>query len=410
MARAVQHPEQQGEVAVVLYGKKGTGKSFLGRAFNRLFGSHSMIIQNAKHLTGNFNEHPQATVALFVEEAPFAGDHTCQSVLKGLITDATFVSEAKYKKAVEADNHLHIIMASNESHVVYASDDERRYFALKVSDEKIGDFDYFGAIQNELNNGGYEALLYHLQSIDLTDFNVRKIPQTEGLYEQKLESLPLEQKWLLEVLMRGYFAKSKLGNMELQKWHPKISANLVKVSLEDYAKIRGKLAYAKNGLPLVDMMKQCGFMHGREREIGSVCMGEAMVAGAPETQWNETRASFYGGRLTDVRERFAKMVGIPNMEWEPYEEDDEPGLLDQQVEIVLKTLKEAIRLSSLERLAEKIGERSLTEALEEARRIVGQAGLAHLGFGRGSYAERAAFRGAIPGVLGLTGSGEDESE
>jgi Family of unknown function (DUF5906) len=411
MAKAVQHPELQGEVAVVLYGKKGTGKSIFGRAFNRLFGSHSMIIQNAKHLTGNFNEHLQCTVALFVEEAPFAGDHTCQSVLKSLVTDATFVSEAKYKKAVEADNHLHIIMASNESHVVYASDDERRYFALKVSDEKIGDFDYFGAIQNELDNGGYEALLYHLQNVDLKDFNVRKIPQTEGLYEQKLESLPLEQKWLCEVLTRSFFVESKIGNMELQKWHSKISANLVKKSLEDYAKIRGKLAYAKNGVQLVDMMKQCGFTHGREREIGSVCMGEAMVAGTPETQWNETRASYYGGKLTEVREKFALMVGIPNMQWDPCEdEEDDPGRLDHQVEIVLKNLEEAVRLSDGEPALERNGERSLKDALEEARRLVGQARLYHLGSGRGSYASRAAFREALPGVLGLTGSGEDESE
>jgi hypothetical protein len=47
------------------------------------------------------------------------------------------------------------------------------------------DFDYFGAIFKQLDDGGYEALLYHLlNEVDLRDFAVRKVPRTAGLLEQ----------------------------------------------------------------------------------------------------------------------------------------------------------------------------------------------------------------------------------
>jgi hypothetical protein len=49
----------------------------------------------------------------------------------------------------------------------------------------VGDLEYFGKIEAQLQDGGYEALLYHLQhEIDLRDFDVRKVPKTEGLAEQ----------------------------------------------------------------------------------------------------------------------------------------------------------------------------------------------------------------------------------
>ena len=57
MADLVQHPEKQGEVAIVLRGNEGTGKGILARALKYLLGQHGFAISNARHLTGNFNAH-----------------------------------------------------------------------------------------------------------------------------------------------------------------------------------------------------------------------------------------------------------------------------------------------------------------------------------------------------------------
>ena len=79
MARLVQKPNQTGEVAIVLRGGKGVGKSFFAKHFGKLFGRHYLEVSNSSHLVGNFNAHLRDTVLLFADEAFYANDkNTCR--------------------------------------------------------------------------------------------------------------------------------------------------------------------------------------------------------------------------------------------------------------------------------------------------------------------------------------------
>jgi hypothetical protein len=79
-------------------------------------------------------------------------------------------------------------MASNEGWVVPAGADARRYLALDVGAGHKRDFGYFKAISDQMNNGGREALLHLLLHRDLSGFNVRDVPETAALAEQKAYS------------------------------------------------------------------------------------------------------------------------------------------------------------------------------------------------------------------------------
>ena len=57
IARAVQHPGEHAETAMVLRGRKGTGKGMVGQIMLRLFSSHSLHVTHSKHLVGHFNQH-----------------------------------------------------------------------------------------------------------------------------------------------------------------------------------------------------------------------------------------------------------------------------------------------------------------------------------------------------------------
>jgi hypothetical protein len=48
------------------------------------------------------------------------------------------------------------------------------------------------------------AFLYELLEVDLNDFQIRDIPHTEGLNDQKLASLGDFEKWLMRCLFFGY--------------------------------------------------------------------------------------------------------------------------------------------------------------------------------------------------------------
>lgn len=203
MARAVQHPDRQGEVAIVLRGRRGTGKSFFIREFGNLFGRHFLSVSDPKHLVGSFNAHLRDCVVLFCDEGFFAGDKKHESILKTLITEDTISIEAKGVDVETAPNYIHLLFASNDTWVVPAGSDERRFFVIDVSDKYMQDTKHFGALKEEMENGGSEALLHYLLQYDIKEYDVRKVPQTEALREQRLLSLSPEEEWWYQKLLEG---------------------------------------------------------------------------------------------------------------------------------------------------------------------------------------------------------------
>jgi phage/plasmid-associated DNA primase len=206
LARAVQKPGEAGEVALVLRGARGAGKGIFARTFGALFGQHFLHLSNARHLTGNFNAHLRDACVVFADEAFYAGDKQHEGQLKSLVTEPTLMIEAKYANAVAVRNCLHLIVASNEDWVVPAGTDERRFFVLNVSPIKQTDYSYFAALEEELKKGGLAAMLHELLHRDISRFNVRSVPQTAGLSDQKIRSLRGFEAWWHEILQEGNIA------------------------------------------------------------------------------------------------------------------------------------------------------------------------------------------------------------
>jgi hypothetical protein len=226
MARCVQVPATQGEVAIVLRGRMGTGKGVFASEFGKLWGRHYMQISDAKHLVGSFNAHLRDCILLFADEAFYAGDKRHESNLKTLITEETRPIEAKGVDVVSAPNYTRLIMASNNLWVVPAGVDERRFFVLDVDDARMQQHAYFAKIKEQMKQGGREALLHMLLKMDLTGFEVRKAPHSEALQEQKELSRPIEELWWYEKLWDGRLLSEHLA------WEQKIERQVL---LWDYA-------------------------------------------------------------------------------------------------------------------------------------------------------------------------------
>lgn len=203
MARTVQQPDTPGYTAIVLRGAQGTGKSVFAKEFGSLFGHHFLPVSDPKHLVGSFNAHLRDCVVLFGDEAFYAGDLKHASVLKMLITEEVITVEAKGVDAISAPNCVHLIMASNEQHVVPTGVNERRFLVLEVGKEHQDDTKYFGALREQMKKGGREALLAYLLSYDLSKFDVRRVPHTRALQQQKLYSLAPEEEWWYTKLREG---------------------------------------------------------------------------------------------------------------------------------------------------------------------------------------------------------------
>lgn len=196
MAFAVQKPAVPPGVALVMRGTKGSGKSVTANALGHLFGPHYKAVSNSEQVTGRFNAHLQDLSLMLIDEGFWAGDKRAEGTLKQLITEPYLPIERKFYDLEMAPNRLHVMMASNEGHVVPARGLERRFLLLDLDDAQAQDTVFFGAMDEQLRHGGYEAMLYDLLNMDLSGFDVRSAPRTQGLVEQMLHSLtPFEEWW-----------------------------------------------------------------------------------------------------------------------------------------------------------------------------------------------------------------------
>lgn len=328
MARLVQYPAKQGEVAVVMRGGEGTGKGTLARALKRILGQHGLAISNAKHLTGSFNAHLRDCVFLFADECFYAGDRSHVGVLKSIITEPYLTVEGKYQNAVQTPNFLHLMMASNEEWVVPASLDARRFFFLEVGDEAKNNQEYFDAIWQQMESGGYEAMLHDLLHYDLTGFNVRHVFVTDALEHQKKLTLSTTESWWLDVLLRGYVYKSKLGlESHFSQWHEFATTELLFTSYTEFAERH----HERHPLSRETLGRFLIKMGGKAKRPKHGVVGEHMIDEPAGSSFGTTRRTavlerarpcgYHLGTLEAARDSFTTTTHL-TMDWH----DNDPEL------------------------------------------------------------------------------------
>ena len=234
LAHMVQCPKEKPGVAVVLRSDaQGVGKSRFAEYVGSLIGNHFRTVTHGSHIHGNFNGHLKDTLLLFGDEAVWGGDKSTESVLKQLITEPSIIIEMKGKDIFAVRSYLRLMLATNSEWAAPVSLTDRRYFVLDVSNSRKNDHDFFKQLINEQNNGGREALLQALMDFDLSEFEVRSIPETPARLEQKMLSMDILQKWWVDVLSDENLTIGEKV-LELEN-NNRIFISDLKTSFEEYA-------------------------------------------------------------------------------------------------------------------------------------------------------------------------------
>jgi hypothetical protein len=246
VAFTIQHPEVPVGAALILRGEKGSGKGILGHFLRKIWGIHAMHISNPVHLVGKFNNHLADLCFLFADEAFYSGDKQHEGILKALITEPTITIERKGIDAISQPNFLKIFMATNSDFAVPASKDERRYGVFDVSSDRINDNPYFSDLGAACKDKAVQsAFLYEMLNRDIIDFHANAIPETQGLKDQRLHSLPAHGQWLGDSLVQGYFSLryqceySTLGS----SWQTEVATNVLYASYTEWCTINKKTQY-----------------------------------------------------------------------------------------------------------------------------------------------------------------------
>lgn len=228
MARLVQKPNEIA-TGLVLMGKQGTGKGVFVKTLGKLFGKHFLHLDSVERLVGNFNFHMKNAVLVFADEAIWGGNKKDVGRLKAMVTEELALIEPKGKDAIAVPNFRHFIFSSNEDWPIHLDPDDRRFLILPVSDSRKEDIPYFKSIDEELKNGGYEAILNELLSEDISKYDPRILPANTEAFPVKLQSASSVEQYIYQALKEGCF---DLGNeMPNQEWRDEI---LIESIFSDY--------------------------------------------------------------------------------------------------------------------------------------------------------------------------------
>jgi hypothetical protein len=203
IADMFQRPCQKPGTALVFRGSQGTGKTIVGKIIGKLLGRCYVLVASPHLIVGHFNAHLVIVLMLQADEGFWAGDHTAEGVLKDMVTNQTIWIERKGIDAIEFPNYLRLLVTSNNEWVVPAGPMERRFCVMDVSERRMQQSSYFEKLMEQMEHGGYEALLHHLLTLDYSDVDLRQIPRTAALFEQQVSSLRPEEGWWYDVLSRG---------------------------------------------------------------------------------------------------------------------------------------------------------------------------------------------------------------
>jgi hypothetical protein len=231
LADLVQNPGAKPGVAISISGKKGTGKSKLADTIAALLGTHAVTVSNADQLTGRFNAHHSTALLITGEESFWAGDKKAEGALKHMITSEKIALEKKGVDIAMIDNYSRFIFVGNAEWLFPATQDERRLFALECGEAHRLDYEYFAAIDAQLYGAdglkrvtpgvepeGLKALLAHLLALDLCGWQIRAVPETNGLRAQRSATLEPHFQYFYDAIVNHELAGDGWGaGLRVQK-------------------------------------------------------------------------------------------------------------------------------------------------------------------------------------------------
>lgn len=184
MADALQDPTNPKGCAVVMKGIEGTGKGTIANIFGELFGRHFKHVIQEEQLVGRFNGHFEEALVVFADEVTYGGNKKVAGTLKGMVTERKLMVERKGLDAVPYRNCMRLVVASNEDWFIPAGPHSRRWYVIDIPPTHANNESYFDAIYEQMEDGGYEAMMYELRRREIKS-NLKKAPETELLMEQR---------------------------------------------------------------------------------------------------------------------------------------------------------------------------------------------------------------------------------
>lgn len=185
IASIVQNPAKKTDVAIILYSlKNGSGKSTLFTILSKII-NYAVSTTMDKVVT-KFNSLGCEKNLICLEEIEKGATNSSVEKLKDMITRTSMSIERKGHDALTIRDCTNYIFCTNNINCLRIEENDRRYLVLDVSESRVGDFEYFDILNDNIqDNNAIKHFYNYLIRLDLSNFDLRKIPDTELKQEMK---------------------------------------------------------------------------------------------------------------------------------------------------------------------------------------------------------------------------------
>lgn len=192
LAHAVQKPQDKIRQVILLIGRQGTGKSFLGQLFARLFGAANMYVAESADLTDGWTAQMGNRQILLLEELGVFQKREAYENLKRWVTDEFVTVNEKREKKYAARTPRLMLAISNHTTPIALGEGDRRFFAVRSPAEPKDKAYYERLFTDGLDQA--PAFLAELLKRDISHFNPSAPPpMTEAKAEILKWSQPVVQ-------------------------------------------------------------------------------------------------------------------------------------------------------------------------------------------------------------------------
>ncbi|MCW5715740.1 MAG: hypothetical protein KIT43_14615 [Bauldia sp.] len=192
LAHAVQKPEEKIRHVLLIIGRQGTGKSFVGTLLRSVVGDENAFVAESSDLTSEWTAQMGNRQAVILEELGVFEKREVYETLKRWVTDEFVTVNEKHVKKYRARTPKLMMAFSNHESPIALSDGDRRFWVCRSPAEPL-DAAYYRRLFTE-GLAQVPAFLDQLLNRDVSGFEPSKAPPSTTAKESILRwSLPVVQ-------------------------------------------------------------------------------------------------------------------------------------------------------------------------------------------------------------------------
>lgn len=204
IADLIQNPSSVAEVMIIFVSLQGLGKDMIGRFLGCLIGlEYYTVFDDVSNFFKNFNKEQEKSLLTVLNELSDEGDTMkYHNKLKASITRLTTRIEPKGRDPYIVNHYSRYMGFTQNRKCINIENHDRRFFMLECDSSIAGNHNYFTELFKEISDVNFIKKTFgYFSSKDLSNFNIRNIPETDIKREQKMNNLSSPISFIMDIFV-----------------------------------------------------------------------------------------------------------------------------------------------------------------------------------------------------------------